>query len=417
MITKEEINILITKAKKVYSKKTVLFWLKTAFGNYNNKEFLQLRKMKFFINLLEGFEIVGEPHQCNCCIEGTYNAELIKDVPSSVAQFQFNDNYRGYMYFNEVGYPFSYSYTTQNKLVIKFDLETMANIECDDLLFTSTCSLSNDNETDSPLNESIFEVTNPAIENPLYLSSLAILDDEEAFIYNMVIPNAIKNDPEAIVELWNTTYGYTGFIANYIDNQYVFYSSIENNYYGWYTRLSQYEGGVDAFAYFEDIMQGQPFITSPSGDSTIGRFRIELYDPSDVYVAALYVDSVNTNYASLEEFVTNFNNSTTNMNFVASTDGTNLTITSPEYSYDTYDAYKITFNYNYVNPIYTDINTVEDLKSGELPTLTEYQDMFTTLGVLGDFVNQKPCDNSVVELTCLTNDNIEKIYNALKTML
>jgi len=245
-LTPLKIQIAIIKAFYNLALKSVKYYTGLAFGKNNICLFKEIRLLRAYIDILRNFKIVNNTISCSCCIEGSYMIELVEGVTITNSPIQFNCNNKGYLIYNGTGYPFTYYYDNYNSLIkITFD-DFSSNIIYNDLTFTESCNITNDNQTQSLLEVAEITVTGTPINVEGYDGSLEILDDSLNIIYTIGIPLAIITDPEAIVDLWNTTNGSSGFLLSYINGSYVFTSPLNgSDYSGWVGRFNQVEGGLD----------------------------------------------------------------------------------------------------------------------------------------------------------------------------
>jgi hypothetical protein len=510
MITKENINSLVSKAKRSLAIKTVKYWTKVAFGNPCKKELEKLRLIKFYINILEAFEFIDSTQECDCCITSTFETELINGFPETKATFEFLKDNKGYFLYNEAAYTFTYEYVESQKLLtINFDfLENPLVFE--NIVFNENCNLTNNQDTLSFLQTAEVEVVNEPTPNPSLLSSLIIKDDNSNFIYQLTIPDNIKNSPEQIVELWNTTYSNTGFILNYLDGKYNMVAPL-GNYINWEFIFNQFEGGVDPSCTFINPIP-TPFVTQAvdslatvipnlsdftgsglitvetstdgiiygtSLNYTIDRFvenfnlfntgglTVEFkdgklffhsptgsaagYNGTDLIVTSyltgleiytstfsggldntemllywgvtigtttyiVHQDTTPVNYSSLQDIVDAFNNGN-NQNLTAVLQGNNIKITTPLYTYNLLNGSLVELEYIYSSPEYTGNSITQTIAGGIQPSSVDYDDLFTNKQFISDFINIKECSPTTVQLTCLTNENIESIFNHLKMLI
>lgn len=405
MITKEEICTLVSKAKCSLAKKTVKYYANLAVGKKSKSKFNELLVMRYYINLLEAFKVVGDIETCNCCIKGDYAVELVNGVEITNSQIQFGDNNEGYLVYNGTGYPFTYYYDSNNSL-IQIDFTTIEeSITLEDVQFTDNCNITNGQTTQSPIEMTEFEVTGTPVIAEGYDGSLVIVDGSLNVIYTLVIPYNILNDPEAIVNLWNNTYGNTGFLLSYNGSNYTFTSPLDgNNYFGWGAQFNQYEGGVDSFTTFINPL------TIPSEGTLYWGLVTQLGN------FVVYQDTAPFNYTSLQEIVDAFNNGN-NQGFTATLQGSDIIITSPQNSFDFFNGDEVELGYTYESEEYEDYNTLEQFSGGEQPEIVTYEEFLAPIANIGDFVNDNPCEPSIIEQTCLTNDEAEKIYNELSKLI
>lgn len=151
-------------------------------------------------------------------------------------------------------------------------------------------------------------------------------------------------------------------------------------------------------------------------DTTTGNCTISLLSPLSVFETFLYLDDTLVNYASIEQLVDAFNNSTTNQGFIASTDGINFQITAPENTGTLWNDWIIQFVYNYESNQYLDIELERPFSDGVNPTVVPYNAIFTPTPDTTTLINNHPCEDTINELVCLTNDQAQIIINELKSL-
>jgi hypothetical protein len=151
-------------------------------------------------------------------------------------------------------------------------------------------------------------------------------------------------------------------------------------------------------------------------DTTTGNCTISLLSPLNVFETFLYLDNTLVNYANIEQLVDAFNNSTTNLGFVASTDGTSFQITAPENTGTLWNDWIIQFVYNYESNQYLDIEVTRPFLDGVDPTVVPYDAIFTPTPDTTTLINDNPCEDTINELVCLTNEQAQIIINELKSL-
>jgi len=155
-------------------------------------------------------------------------------------------------------------------------------------------------------------------------------------------------------------------------------------------------------------------------DPTVGQFTAELFTPLPVSVLEdiLYVDSTPQNYANRQELVNAFNTGPDNLDFQITLPlvGNVVQFLSPPDSFSFFNNFIFRYSYNYLSPQYTDYENINStFINGVDPTLMPYEGVFG-VGAIGEFVNDNPCEDTVNELVCLTNDQAEIIINELKSL-
>jgi hypothetical protein len=87
---------------------------------------------------------------------------------------------------------------------------------------------------------------------------------------------------------------------------------------------------------------------------------------------------------------------------------------SPPTSFDFFNTYKFRYSYIYVSSDstggqYTDyVDITSEFADGEDPDLVPYGGTFRQ-GDIGLFVNDNPCEETIAEQECLTNNDVNKI--------
>lgn len=522
MITKEEIDNLVSRAKRSLAIKTVKYWTKVAFGNPCKKELEKLRLIKFYINILEAFKFVDSTQECNCCIESTFETELINGFPETKATFEFLQDNKGYFIYNGVGYTFTYEYIESQKLLtINFDF-LESPLVFSDIVFDENCNLSNGQNTESILQLAEIEVTGTPVNAPGYDGFFVIYNESDDIFYQLDIPQNIITSPEDIVALWNSTFGNTGFSMTFDDEKYKVSAPLNSGDYStWTASFQQIEGGLDPNALFiqpfiipfngqnsvdstciivpnlsdftgsglitvetstggiiygaslnytidrfienfnlsnteglsVQIVNGELVFNAPVGSyagfngtnliitsyitgleiytnsfsggitTTAGSFTVTLLDPSTNPVQILYSDTTIVNYNSFQELVDNFNNSPNNLGFslelVNDFGGVfvDFKFNAPENTFGQYNDYQIEFIFSYAEQPENNIQEYRSFLDGEWPALVRYDSLFDDSGNIGDLINTNECSPTTVQLTCLTNENAESIFNHLKMLI
>lgn len=100
-------------------------------------------------------------------------------------------------------------------------------------------------------------------------------------------------------------------------------------------------------------------------DITEGSMTVNLFNPSNEFVGALYSDETLVNYPNIGAIISAFNSSPLNQGFTCSLSGLNgLEFTPPDNPDNSYNDWKIEFIYSYSSDQYTDINTQSTIAGG-----------------------------------------------------
>ena len=100
-------------------------------------------------------------------------------------------------------------------------------------------------------------------------------------------------------------------------------------------------------------------------DITEGSMTVNLFNPSNEFVGALYSDEILVNYPNIGAIINAFNSSPLNQGFTCSLSGLNgLEFTPPDNPDNSYNDWKIEFIYSYSSDQYTDINTQSTIAGG-----------------------------------------------------
>ena len=157
-------------------------------------------------------------------------------------------------------------------------------------------------------------------------------------------------------------------------------------------------------------------------DTTEGKLFLELSNFPGGGTDTLYMDLTNVNYASTQELIDTINNATsTNLDFSASFASNNITIHSPDFSFNYYNDSYIEIAYTYYSPQYSTYNYDSQLVInggviGVNPTLVTYSGTFQS-GNIGTFITDNPCTPTVVTETCLTNNQVSKIIQHINKLV
>ena len=263
ILTPLKIQIAIIKAWYSIALKSVKYYAGLAVGINNSCLLKQARLLRKYVEILRNFTIVGSTIECSCCIEGDYTVLLNDLSEATEANIQFGCDNEGYMLFNGVGYPFTYYYDEPNsKVFLKFttliDLSTELPYELnlEDVSFSNTCDFTT--STLSPIEEATIEpITNPPVTNDEWINldgNISIYEPDGTTLLvppllsqnPLTIPVNIIDDPEAIVDYWNTN-GVPGWILIYSNNQFTMLSPFDQvDYSNYIVEFNQYEGGIDS---------------------------------------------------------------------------------------------------------------------------------------------------------------------------
>lgn len=249
MVTPLKIQLAVIKAYYNMALKSIKYYAGLAIGKKNDCLLKEARLLRAYVDILKNFEIIGSTIECNCCLEGDYTFLLNDLSETTLSNIQFSCDGTGYLVFNGVGYPFIYIYdpsnnTLQINLVDIYDNSITINLA--QVQFTDACNVTNYNDEVTPgLGSPLLIATNTVTGIPENLDGeISVLDDANDPIYTLTIPASILTDPQAIVDLWNTTYGNTGWLLYYNDTSYLMTTPLEfNEFYTSYSfSFSQYEG-------------------------------------------------------------------------------------------------------------------------------------------------------------------------------
>jgi hypothetical protein len=263
ILTPLKIQVAIIKAFYSLALKSVKYYGGLAVGINNTCLFKEIRLLRAYIDILRNFTIVGSTITCSCCIEGDYTVLLNELSELTEAKIQFGCDNSGSMYYDEISYPFTYFYDSNNqKIEIKFS--TLINpstdepyvLNLDGIEFTDNCSF--EPNTISPIEVAVIEeVTEP----PVTADNIYGDWDGNITIYEpggsvvLDIPNNpltisvdIIDNPQEIVNEWNTN-GPEDWLLLYDGTQYTMLTPFDGTDYSGYTVVfSQYEGGQDSLA-------------------------------------------------------------------------------------------------------------------------------------------------------------------------
>lgn len=467
ILTNTKIQTAIIKAWYSIALKSIKYYGGLAIGINNSCLLKQVRLLRAYVDILKCFKIVGSTPTCNCHIEGDYTVELVDGVEITSSPIQFGCNNEGYLVYNGTGYPFTYYYDSNNNL-IQINFTTIEeSITLEDVQFTDNCNITNGQTTQSPIEMTEFEVTGTPVIAEGYDGSLVIVNGSLDVIYTLVIPYNILNDPEAIVNLWNNTYGNTGFLLSYNGSNYIFTSPLDgNNYFGWGAQFNQYEGGVDSFTTFINPLT-QPFVNTFTPATTIQNYPINIFESAPVlenpatttqtYLTTLFNNPFSTpgldliieitdgvtpieilnlpdvvnEFDTMVGFVNYFNQNNT-LGFTATIISTNgntvIEYTAPSGSGSLYNTYDLNFLYTTI-PFPTTVTSVFSGGNDSIPndlTITIFdgtttsnvlvvnntENYFTTINEFIDYFNQNNLLGITVAIDSISGPDVNLIYTA-----
>jgi len=148
-------------------------------------------------------------------------------------------------------------------------------------------------------------------------------------------------------------------------------------------------------------------------DTTVGQLTVEILDPLLAVYATLYDDLTPQNYLSRQSLINIFNAANplpVNFQIIYSPNPNKNTFLSPTDSFSYFNNYIFRYSYDYVSPQYTDIVDADRsfVNSGVDPVLTPYEGIFQQ-GDIGTFVTSNPCEPTIAEQECLTNNDVVNI--------
>lgn len=406
MITKEEITTLINKAKCYLAIASFKYYLNLSNGVNASKVKKKLKLISYYIKLLQAFKIIGEIENCNCSVIGDYKVKLANESEMTLSPIQFNSNGTGYLIFNNVGYPFTYSYGETNKIItcsfstLESDPGVPLVVTFGDIEFTDECNILN--VTQSPIEQT--NVIPNALPAPGFDGEISILDESLNPTGTLVIPSEVMEEGyEAIANYWNENKTLTEDWLVYWDGEKFIWTSPFNgeNYFGWGVLYKQYEGTNSDCTFtapFTVPLTGQLFVECTGGPD--GDFLI---------------CDVNGTFNTLQDIVDTINEGNT-QGIVASVSGDNIVFNAPPFTYETYNGVEIQLAFVYTNgdPTY---DQFEQFSNGIAPEIVNYEEYFTPTADVGEFVNDNPCTNEENVQVCLTNEEVEKIVDHLKSLI
>jgi hypothetical protein len=314
ILTTSKIQTAIIKAWYSIALKAVKYYGGLAVGINNSCLLKQIRLLRAYVEILRNFKIVGSTITCSCCIEGDYTVLLNELSELTEAKIQFGCDNSGSMYYNEISYPFTYFYDSDNqKIVIQFSTlidpstEDPYVLNLDGVAFTDNCSF--EPNTISPIEVAVIEevtddpVTadniygdwdgNITIYEPDGVTPLDILNNP------LTIPVDIIDNPQEIVNKWNSE-GPEDWLMLYDGTQFTMLTPFDGtDYSGYKVVFSQYEGGQDSLALRTlSTFIPQPFVTEGTRAST-------LVDIPNTFVGSVPATSV-IEPAISQPFVTEF---------------------------------------------------------------------------------------------------------------
>jgi hypothetical protein len=305
-LTPLKIQLAIIKAFYKLAIKSVKYYGGLVGGVNNTCLFKEIRLLRAYIDILRNFTIVGSTITCHCCVEGDYTLLLNTDLPSTESAVQFGCDNKGYMSYNNIGYPFTYWYDENNqKIVINFegDLDGV-ELTVNNAVFTSICNITA--SADSLIESAtINQIVNPPVISNAYgtWNGDITIYDGATVIESLSIPSNILDDPDAIVKLWNTTY--PNWILYYDGTNYIVGSPLDTvDYSGYSVEFSQYEGGSDPGPLFP----AQRFRTAdlelllPSNGSLV----FQMFQPG----VTVYQDLVPALYNNVQDIIDVLNENT-----------------------------------------------------------------------------------------------------------
>jgi hypothetical protein len=268
-LTPLKIQVAIIKAFYSLALKSVKYYGGLAVGINNTCLFKEIRLLRAYIDILRNFTIVGSTITCHCCVEGDYTVLLNELSELTEAKIQFGCDNSGSMYYDEISYPFTYFYDSNNqKIEIKFS--TLINpstdepyvLNLDGIEFTDNCSF--EPNTISPIEVAVIEevTETPVTADNIYApvpngwdGNITIYQPDDTVLPPVVptqnpllIPVDIIDSPQDVVDYWNE-FGIPNWLLLYDGTQYTMLTPFDGTDYSGYTVVfSQYEGGQDSLA-------------------------------------------------------------------------------------------------------------------------------------------------------------------------
>jgi hypothetical protein len=227
------------------------------------------------------------------------------------------------------------------------------------------------------------------------LISFNLFDPYGNFIFGTDVNN--NWTPEQIMNYWNTTSPYNELYLDIPEEgTYNFYTDFGVFYNDYQMSIEQYEGGTDSNCIFSidvSTLLGPGLLT--------------------IIVDGVTIYNSNEEFTTVEEFITYFNDNNTLGITVSSPNALQLSFTSPEFSFESYNGILVEiFNYK---GIYSEYN--ETYAGGIDPTLNSYEGTFTLNESSEDFINNNPCEPETVEQTCLSNKDVVNIIKHIDRII
>jgi hypothetical protein len=312
ILTPLNIQVAIIKAFYALAKKSVKYYTGLAFGKNNTCLFKEMRLLRAYVDILRNFEIVGSTITCSCCIEGDYTVLLNELSELTEARIQFDCDNIGSMFYNNISYPFTYFYDSDNKVVV-IQFSTLIDPSTDnpyaltleDVNFTEDCSF--EPNTISPIEVGVIAPVGgtPIIVNNVYGNwdgNITIYEPDGTTILNipnnpLPIPSNILNNPEAVAVYWNDN-GPTDWLLLYDGIQFTMLTPFDGIDYSTYIiEYNQYEGGTNSLISPTSFIP-QNFVPTGTRASTI-------VDIPNTFVGGVAATSViNTTIPPIDAFVT-----------------------------------------------------------------------------------------------------------------
>lgn len=259
VLTNTKIQTAIVKAWYSIALKSIKYYGGLAVGINNSCLLKEARLLRAYVDILKNFEIVNSTITCSCCIEGDYTVLLNELSELTEAKIQFGCDNSGSMFYNSISYPFTYFYDSDNKIIV-IQFSTLIDpstdnpyaLTLDQVVFTEDCSF--EPNTVSPIEAAVIEeVTDiPVTVDNIYGDwdgNITIYEDDGiTVLHQRTISVDIIDDPQAIVDYWNTN-GPEEWLLLYDGTQYTMLTPFDGTDYSGYTVVfSQYEGGQDPLA-------------------------------------------------------------------------------------------------------------------------------------------------------------------------
>jgi hypothetical protein len=308
ILTPLNIQVAIIKAFYALAKKSVKYYTGLAFGKNNTCLFKEIRLLRAYVEILRNFKIVGSTITCSCCIEGDYTVLLNELSELTEAKIQFSCGNDGSMFYNNISYPFTYFYDSDNKIIV-IQFSTLIDpstdnpyaLTLDEVVFTEDCSF--EPNTVSPIEVGVIEEINgiPIIVNNVYGNwdgNITIYEpDGITVLHTLIIPSNILNDSEAVAAYWNAN-GPTDWILLYDGTQFTMLTPFDGTDYSTYiVEYNQYEGGTNS------LISPTSFI--PQNFVPTGTRASAIVDIPNTFIGSVAATSViNTTAPPIDAFVT-----------------------------------------------------------------------------------------------------------------